>query len=331
MSPDQYILLDARASLLQPQISLFSDGHHITCNRRDDETLMDQQDSLVTLFSIHFAPTHIGKQSIAAANIMSSNAKVRVFLAVPSEASIASAELVAKELLVRYGIGDVTIRSSSAPVDRLLSVTDESPVSAVWVFWSGSLLATAGLVQEESPFPVLEVDATAAPKEIAWTIAKWCSLGCETVASRVRLATVERRQGKLIEDAQLQSKSWKYLQAIAKCYDNEKQIIGCGIESAIRGKVRDRIDLNDRLLALVTTDRQSGFDRQLALVPYKGAVLNLTSAFWFDQTKHIIPNHVVAIPHPYVTIAKKCQPFPIEFVVRYVCSRYSPYFLSSIY
>ena len=46
-------------------------------------------------------------------------------------------------------------------------------------------------------------------------------------------------------------------------------------------------------------------------------MLNLTSAYWFEQTKHIIPNHVLKIPHPNVTIAKKCKPFPIEFVVRY--------------
>lgn len=245
-----------------------------------------------------------------------SSAKVRVYLSVPSEASVASAELVAQELLARYGISDVTIRSSSAPIDRLLSACYESATSAVWVFWSGSLLATAGLVQEESPYPVLEVDASAEPKEIAWTIAKWCSLGCEGLASKVRQATSERRQAKLVEDAQLQTKSWKYHQAIAHCYDNHLQITGSGLDSAIIGKVRDRIELSDTRLALVTTDRQSGFDRQLALVPFKGAVLNLTSAFWFEQTKDIIANHVVAVPHPYVTISKRCSPFPIEFVVR---------------
>lgn len=244
------------------------------------------------------------------------SAKVRVYLSVPSEAFIASAELVAQELLARYGISDVTIRSSSAPVDRLLKVSDESSTSAVWVFWSGSPLATAGLVQEESPYPVLEVDSSAQPKDIAWAIAKWCSLGCDGVASKVRKATIERRQAKLVEDAQLQTQSWKYHQAIAQCYDNQSQFTGSGVDSAIQGKVRDRIDLNDTHLALVTTDRQSGFDRQLALVPFKGAVLNLTSAFWFEQTKDIISNHVVAIPHPYVTISRKCQPFPIEFVVR---------------
>ena len=51
------------------------------------------------------------------------------------------------------------------------------------------------------------------------------------------------------------------------------------------GKVRDRYDLVDRL-ALITTDRQSAFDRVLAAIPFKGQVLNLTSAWWFEQTRH---------------------------------------------
>ena len=81
------------------------------------------------------------------------------------------------------------------------------------------------------------------------------------------------------------------------------------------GKVRDQYKLGDRV-ALITTDRQSAFDRILASVPFKGQVLNLTSAWWFDQTKDIIPNQVIDVPDPNVTLAKKCDVFPIEFVVR---------------
>ena len=81
------------------------------------------------------------------------------------------------------------------------------------------------------------------------------------------------------------------------------------------GKVRDQYDLGNKV-ALITTDRQSAFDRVLASVPFKGQVLNLTSAWWFEQTKDIIPNHVIDIPDPNVTLAKKCDVFPIEFVVR---------------
>lgn len=82
-----------------------------------------------------------------------------------------------------------------------------------------------------------------------------------------------------------------------------------------KGKVRDTYDLEDKLV-LITTDRQSAFDRILASVPFKGQVLNQTSKFWFDQTKDIIENHILDIPDPNVTIAKKCKVLPVEVVIR---------------
>ncbi len=81
------------------------------------------------------------------------------------------------------------------------------------------------------------------------------------------------------------------------------------------GKVRDQYDLGDKI-ALITTDRQSAFDRVLAAIPFKGQVLNQTSAWWFDKTQNILPNHVINVPDPNVTLAKKCNVIPIEFVVR---------------
>ena len=82
-----------------------------------------------------------------------------------------------------------------------------------------------------------------------------------------------------------------------------------------QGKVRDCYDLGNQF-ALITTDRQSAFDRVLATIPFKGQVLNQTGAWWFEQTKDIMPNHLLEIPDPNVTLAKKCKPFPVEFVVR---------------
>lgn len=82
-----------------------------------------------------------------------------------------------------------------------------------------------------------------------------------------------------------------------------------------RGKVRDQYR-REETLVLVTTDRQSAFNRVLAAVPFKGQVLNLTSAWWFEKTGSIIPNQVESIPHPNVTLARYCDPFPIEFVIR---------------
>lgn len=104
--------------------------------------------------------------------------------------------------------------------------------------------------------------------------------------------------------------------------DRIRQALGnCLVETALfaegrrRGKVRDQYDRGDTLV-LVTTDRQSAFDRVLTAIPFKGQVLNLTSAWWFERTQHILPNHVLAIPDPNVTVATKCDVFPIEFVVR---------------
>ena len=86
------------------------------------------------------------------------------------------------------------------------------------------------------------------------------------------------------------------------------------------GKVRDTYDLtpNDPAgqLLLITTDRQSGFDRLLGAIPFKGQVLNRTSLFWFEQTKHLVPNHVLSSPHANALVARKCKVLPIEFVVR---------------
>lgn len=81
------------------------------------------------------------------------------------------------------------------------------------------------------------------------------------------------------------------------------------------GKVRDSYVLADKIV-LITTDRQSAFDRVLAAIPFKGQVLNQTSAWWFEKTKHIVPNHVLATPDPNVTVGKKCSVFAVEFVVR---------------
>lgn len=61
---------------------------------------------------------------------------------------------------------------------------------------------------------------------------------------------------------------------------------------------------------------QSAFDRHLALVPFKGQVLNQTSAWWMGCTQDIVPNALVATPHPYVSIMEDCDPLPVEVVVR---------------
>ncbi len=67
---------------------------------------------------------------------------------------------------------------------------------------------------------------------------------------------------------------------------------------------------------LITTDRQSAFDVILGHIPFKGAVLNLLAAFWFEKTKHIVKNHIVSVPDPNVSISYNCTPIPVEMIVR---------------
>ncbi|MFA6256912.1 MAG: phosphoribosylaminoimidazolesuccinocarboxamide synthase [Candidatus Paceibacterota bacterium] len=81
------------------------------------------------------------------------------------------------------------------------------------------------------------------------------------------------------------------------------------------GKVRDIYDGGDRL-TLIATDRHSSFDRVIAHIPFKGEVLNQISLYWFEQTKDIVPNHVISTPDPNITVGKKMKLVPVEAVMR---------------
>ena len=83
------------------------------------------------------------------------------------------------------------------------------------------------------------------------------------------------------------------------------------------GKVRDIYIKNNKII-LVSTDRHSSFDRNIAYIPFKGEILNQISLFWFDKTKDIIKNHVLDVPDPNVLMAKKYKVIPIEIVPRAV-------------
>jgi phosphoribosylaminoimidazole-succinocarboxamide synthase len=81
------------------------------------------------------------------------------------------------------------------------------------------------------------------------------------------------------------------------------------------GKVRDFFSIDGRRV-LITTDRLSAFDRILTAVPFKGQVLNQLSAFWFEHTADIIPNHILDVPDPNVSLVRDCEALPVEVVVR---------------
>jgi phosphoribosylaminoimidazole-succinocarboxamide synthase len=88
-----------------------------------------------------------------------------------------------------------------------------------------------------------------------------------------------------------------------------------GGASRIKGKVRDMLEFEDRMLIL-TSDRISAFDRVLTTIPCKGEILNRISLYWFEKTSQIIDNHVLEQPSPRSQLVKKCQVLPLEVVVR---------------
>jgi phosphoribosylaminoimidazole-succinocarboxamide synthase len=83
------------------------------------------------------------------------------------------------------------------------------------------------------------------------------------------------------------------------------------------GKVRDCfIDRARGERILVITDRLSAFDAVVGTIPFKGQVLNQLAQFWFEHTRSIAPNHMLAVPDPNVMIARECEPLPVELVMR---------------
>ena len=98
-----------------------------------------------------------------------------------------------------------------------------------------------------------------------------------------------------------------------------------------QGKVRDVYEIGSELL-IVATDRISAFDYVLGSgIADKGAVLNQLSAFWFELTRDIVPNHMISIraeefPVPArqhagilqgrSMLVRRTSPVPVECVVR---------------
>jgi len=90
-----------------------------------------------------------------------------------------------------------------------------------------------------------------------------------------------------------------------------------GQKSIYKGKVRDVYNIEDKYLLMVVSDRISAFDVVLPRgIPYKGQVLNQIAAKFLDATKDIVPNWKIATPDPTVTFGYKCEPYPVEMIVR---------------
>lgn len=94
-----------------------------------------------------------------------------------------------------------------------------------------------------------------------------------------------------------------------------------GLDRVRRGKVRDSYFVGQEGILMVATDRISAFDHVLpCVIPYKGEILNQLAAKAFEQTEHIVRNWLFDLPDPTASMGWRCEPLPIEFVVRgYLC------------
>jgi len=89
------------------------------------------------------------------------------------------------------------------------------------------------------------------------------------------------------------------------------------LELVSRGKVRDSFRINEETRLIVATDRLSAFDRVLdTCIPGKGATLNHLAAHWFEQTRHIVPNHYLKMVADQAMLVREAQPIPLEIIVR---------------
>ncbi|MBC7569041.1 MAG: phosphoribosylaminoimidazolesuccinocarboxamide synthase [Spirosoma sp.] len=83
-----------------------------------------------------------------------------------------------------------------------------------------------------------------------------------------------------------------------------------------RGKVRDVYSFPDRLV-MVASDRISAFDVVLPRsIPFKGQVLNQTAEYFLRATADLVPNWLLSVPDPNVSVGLRCEPYPVEMVVR---------------
>ena len=103
----------------------------------------------------------------------------------------------------------------------------------------------------------------------------------------------------------------KYYQEINENLNNTIQDTTIDAPNKKVGKVRDAYFL-DKKVAMISTDRQSAFDRVLAAIPYKGAVLNSVSAWWFKKTEHLFPKHHIFLQKKRLDLVLKLDGLEIS-------------------
>lgn len=130
-------------------------------------------------------------------------------------------------------------------------------------------------------------------------------LSCVILEESFSNQKTKGRDNIMISDSRIEAE-------LTNCLGSTNYCIG----TRVSGKVRDSYLLSGGRRALVTTDRVSAFDCILGTIPFKGQVLNQLAAFWFEQTKDIVSNHVLSVPDPNVMVVAECGQLPLEFIVR---------------
>ncbi len=105
-------------------------------------------------------------------------------------------------------------------------------------------------------------------------------------------------------------------ESLNNCIFDTSTLLDTNVKLIRTGKVRDVYETEDSHIHLAASDRISAFDRHLTTIPYKGFVLHNVSKWWFDKTKHLVPNHVIDDTDERIMKVKKCKVLPIEFVMR---------------
>lgn len=106
--------------------------------------------------------------------------------------------------------------------------------------------------------------------------------------------------------------------------DREQALKNCitrtsveGLPPPYRGKVRDVYGLDAQTLGIVVSDRISAFDHVMRqAIPFKGQILNRLAAFSFEQVDDLVETHLLDVPHPNVSLVRRCEPLSVEVVIR---------------
>lgn len=88
-------------------------------------------------------------------------------------------------------------------------------------------------------------------------------------------------------------------------------------ERIYSGKVRDSVQIDAERRLIIVSDRISAFNKKIKTpIPNKGAALNGIANFWFEQTRYIIDNHLIAQIDENIALVRQAEPIRIEMVVR---------------